>query len=135
MAGKESGNHGPNESLSPAQRLKHFNGMLVFIMMWANPSQELAQETDFNRYLAFCAFNFGFDVGTFGGVQAMHSFTSMFGECDDKNVCALPGWLSSVMTATPFLGKAAVYLSLKIHVFVVMVLTLTSGLHHLWLDC
>ncbi|KAI8679864.1 MFS domain-containing protein [Fusarium keratoplasticum] len=91
MAGKESGSHGANDSLSPAQRLKHFNGMLVFIMI----------------YLAFCAFNFGFDVGTFGGVQAMHSFTSMFGECDDKNVCALPGWLSSVMTATPFLGKAA----------------------------
>ncbi|KAL2691911.1 hypothetical protein Neosp_002303 [[Neocosmospora] mangrovei] len=91
MAGKETGSHGANESLSPAQRLKHFNGMLVFIMI----------------YLAFCAFNFGFDVGTFGGVQAMHSFTSMFGECDDKNVCALPGWLSSVMTATPFLGKAA----------------------------
>ncbi|RSL92905.1 hypothetical protein CEP52_013577 [Fusarium oligoseptatum] len=91
MAGKESGKHGASDNLSPAQRLKHFNGMLVFIMI----------------YLAFCAFNFGFDVGTFGGVQAMHSFTSMFGECDDKNVCALPGWLSSVMTATPFLGKAA----------------------------
>ncbi|UPK96149.1 hypothetical protein LCI18_007084 [Fusarium solani-melongenae] len=91
MAGKESGRHGANDSLSPAQRLKHFNGMLVFIMI----------------YLAFCAFNFGFDVGTFGGVQAMRSFTSMFGECDDKDVCALPGWLSSVMTATPFLGKAA----------------------------
>ena len=58
--------------------------------------------------MAFCAFNFGFDVGTFGGVQAMHSFTSQFGECDQENVCALPGWLSSVMTATPFLGKAAV---------------------------
>ncbi|KAL2015297.1 hypothetical protein VTK56DRAFT_5904 [Thermocarpiscus australiensis] len=77
--------------LSVAQRLKHFNGRLVFIML----------------YMAFCAFNYGFDVGTFGGVQAMHSFASKFGECDKKGVCALPGWLSSVMTATPFLGKAA----------------------------
>ncbi|KAM0545822.1 hypothetical protein ACHAPJ_011149 [Fusarium lateritium] len=82
---------GQPANLSVAQRLKHFNGQLVFVML----------------YMAFCAFNFGFDVGTFGGVQAMHSFTSQFGECDQENVCALPGWLSSVMTATPFLGKAA----------------------------
>ncbi|VUC26093.1 unnamed protein product [Clonostachys rosea] len=77
--------------LSVSHRLNQFNGMLIFIML----------------YMAFCAFNFGFDVGTFGGVQAMHSFTSKFGECNQDNVCALPGWLSSVMTATPFLGKAA----------------------------
>ncbi|KAK4234450.1 general substrate transporter [Achaetomium macrosporum] len=89
MAGEAT--HSEPARLPVAQRLKHFNGMLVFIML----------------YMAFCAFNFGFDVGTFGGVQAMHSFTSKFGECDEKGVCALPGWLSSVMTATPFLGKAA----------------------------
>ncbi|KAI0019703.1 general substrate transporter [Xylariomycetidae sp. FL0641] len=77
-------------NLSLRERLSHFNGMLVFIMI----------------HMAFCAFNYGFDVGTFGGVQAMHSFASRFGECDADNVCALPGWMSSVMTATPFIGKA-----------------------------
>lgn len=56
-----------------------------------------------------CAFNFGYDVGTFGGVQAMNSFGRKFGEYDeDQERYALPGWLSSVMTATPFLGKAVV---------------------------
>ncbi|KAJ4310237.1 hypothetical protein N0V84_011071 [Fusarium piperis] len=78
MAKKESHTHGATESLSPTQRLKHFNGMLVFIMI----------------YLAFCAFNFGFDVGTFGGVQAMNSLPSMFGECDDKNGCIACGWIA-----------------------------------------
>ncbi|KAH6976446.1 general substrate transporter [Ilyonectria sp. MPI-CAGE-AT-0026] len=90
MAGDASHNAGP-ASMSVAQRMRHFNGRLVFIML----------------YMAFCAFNYGFDVGTFGGVQAMHSFASQFGKCDKDDVCALPGWLSSVMTATPFLGKAA----------------------------
>ncbi|KAF4995849.1 hypothetical protein FDECE_12663 [Fusarium decemcellulare] len=90
MAGGAS-QHRKGADLSVAQRLKYFNAKLIFIML----------------YMAFCAFNYGFDVGTFGGVQAMHSFTSKFGECDEDNVCALPGWLSSVMTATPFLGKAA----------------------------
>ncbi|KAI8630231.1 general substrate transporter [Xylariaceae sp. FL1651] len=76
-------------NLTLAQCLKHFNGMLAFLM----------------GYMAFCAFNYGYDVGTFGGVQGLHSFTSKFGVCDENGVCALPGWLSSVMTATPFLGK------------------------------
>lgn len=59
--------------------------------------------------MAFCAFNFGYDVGTFGGVQGMQSFARDFGQFDKQmGKYALPGWLSSVMTATPFLGKAIV---------------------------
>ncbi|KAI0475072.1 general substrate transporter [Xylariaceae sp. FL0804] len=80
----------PVADLTLRQRLKHFNGMLVFLMF----------------YMACCAFNYGYDVGTFAGVQAMHSFASRFGVCDADDVCALPGWLSSVMTSTPFFGKA-----------------------------
>ncbi|KAI1265392.1 general substrate transporter [Xylariaceae sp. FL1019] len=76
--------------LTLRQRWKHFNGKLFFLMF----------------YMAACAFNYGYDVGLFGGVQGLHSFTSIFGVCDDDDVCALPGWLSSVITATPFLGKA-----------------------------
>lgn len=39
----------------------------------------------------------------------MESFAREFGEYDEREeVWALPGWLSSVMTATPFLGKAIV---------------------------
>lgn len=58
--------------------------------------------------MALCAFNYGFDVGTFGGVQGMQSFTRRFGEPLGPNGrYALPGWLSSIMTAVPFLGKAA----------------------------
>ena len=53
-----------------------------------------------------CAFNFGYDVGIFSGVQAMNSFGHRFGEYDEEaGRWALPGWLSSVMTATPFIGK------------------------------
>lgn len=59
--------------------------------------------------MAMCGFNFGYDVGTFGGIQGLQSFTRRFGEYQpDTKLYALPGWLSSVMTATPFLGKAAV---------------------------
>ncbi|VUC20647.1 unnamed protein product [Clonostachys rosea] len=73
------------------ERLSHFNKMLFFVMI----------------YMAFCALNFGYDVGTFGGVQGMQSFARMFGQRDPKTgLYVLPGWLSSVMTATPFLGKA-----------------------------
>ncbi|XWW97552.1 hypothetical protein V2A60_005536 [Cordyceps javanica] len=72
-------------------RLKHFNGMLVFFMI----------------YMALCAFNYGFDVGTFSGVQGMHSFARRFGEYNEKkNIFLIPAWLLSIMTATPFLGKA-----------------------------
>jgi SP family sugar:H+ symporter-like MFS transporter len=84
---------GGTMSLTLFQRLKFFNGKLVFIMF----------------YMACCAFNYGFDVGTFGGVQAMQSFSSKFGVLNKgTGLYALPGWLSSVMTATPFLGKAVV---------------------------
>lgn len=72
-------------------RLRHFNGMLIFFMI----------------YMALCAFNYGFDVGTFSGVQGMHSFTRRFGEYNaKKNIFTIPAWLLSIMTATPFLGKA-----------------------------
>ncbi|KAM0665207.1 hypothetical protein ACQRIT_006073 [Beauveria bassiana] len=92
----ESDSHGPaNMHLPPPMktidRFKHFNGMLVFFML----------------YMALCAFNYGFDVGTFSGVQGMHSFSRRFGEYNEKkNVFAIPAWLLSIMTATPFLGKA-----------------------------
>lgn len=58
-------------------------------------------------YMASCAFNYGYDVGNFGAVQGMQAFGKRFGQCDaDTGVCALPAWLSSVMTSLPFLGKA-----------------------------
>ncbi|KAI1342880.1 general substrate transporter [Xylariaceae sp. FL0016] len=89
--GPGNGPDGPEvANLALAARLQRFNGMLVFLM----------------AYMAFCAFNYGYDVGTFGGVQAMQSFASKFGKCNADGVCALPGWQSSVMTSTPFLGKA-----------------------------
>ncbi|KEZ42096.1 hypothetical protein SAPIO_CDS6332 [Scedosporium apiospermum] len=73
------------------QRLGRLNGMLGFLMF----------------YMAMCAFNFGYDVGIFSGVQAMNSFGRKFGEYNEaKGRWQLPGWLSSVMTATPFIGKA-----------------------------
>ena len=60
--------------------------------------------------MAMCAFNFGYDVGIFSGVQAMGSFGKKFGEYNEKtHGWALPAWLSSVMTATPFIGKALVW--------------------------
>lgn len=59
--------------------------------------------------MALCGFNFGYDVGTFGGVQGMQSFASKFGEYQQSTkLYALPSWLASLMTATPFLGKAIV---------------------------
>lgn len=63
--------------------------------------------------MAMCAFNFGYDVGTFGGVQAMTPFIHSFGSYNaSTDSWALPGWLSSVMNAVPFLGKAVVCLLL-----------------------
>ncbi|TQV95205.1 hypothetical protein V2A60_009747 [Cordyceps javanica] len=57
-------------------------------------------------YTALCAFNFGYDVGNFGGVQAMQPFAKKFGSLDPKTgLYFLPNHLSSVMTATPFFGK------------------------------
>ena len=58
--------------------------------------------------MALCAFNYGFDVGTFGGVQGMQSFTRRFGVFEESTgLYALPAWLASIMNAVPFLGKAA----------------------------
>ncbi|KAL6860807.1 general substrate transporter [Trichoderma novae-zelandiae] len=76
--------------LSVGYRLKQFNGTILFIML----------------YMCSCAFNFGYDVGNFGGVQGMQSFGKRFGECNEAGVCKLPPWLSSLMTSLPFLGKA-----------------------------
>lgn len=57
--------------------------------------------------MASCAFNFGYDVGNFGSVQGMQAFGKRFGTCNKTTgVCALPAWLSSLMTSLPFLGKA-----------------------------
>ncbi|GFP57110.1 galactose transporter [Trichoderma asperellum] len=78
-------------NLSAGYRLRQFNGTIVFIML----------------YMCSCAFNFGYDVGNFGGVQGMQSFGKRFGECNaTTGVCKLPPWLSSLMTSLPFLGKA-----------------------------
>ncbi|KAL1593141.1 hypothetical protein SLS60_010748 [Paraconiothyrium brasiliense] len=58
-------------------------------------------------HMSCTAFNFGFDVGTFGGVQGMQSFQDDFGVYNPKTkLWALPSWLRSVMTSTPFVGKA-----------------------------
>ncbi|KAK5194523.1 hypothetical protein LTR99_003025 [Exophiala xenobiotica] len=77
--------------LSLVHRMREFNLTLVFVML----------------YMGSCAFNFGYDVGNFGAVQGMQSFGKRFGECDDTTgTCALPAWLSSLMTSLPFLGKA-----------------------------
>ncbi|KAI5464230.1 general substrate transporter [Mariannaea sp. PMI_226] len=80
-----------HNQLSVGQRLKQLNATLAFLMF----------------YMAACAFNFGYDVGNFGGVQGMQSFTKKFGEYNEKiGIYALPPWLSSLMTSLPFFGKA-----------------------------
>ncbi|KIW52225.1 hypothetical protein PV05_07884 [Exophiala xenobiotica] len=85
----ETGLDGPQLSL--VHRMREFNLTLVFVML----------------YMGSCAFNFGYDVGNFGAVQGMQSFGKRFGECNDTTgTCALPAWLSSLMTSLPFLGKA-----------------------------
>ncbi|EXJ77352.1 hypothetical protein A1O3_09578 [Capronia epimyces CBS 606.96] len=77
--------------LSIRQRLALFTPLTLFTML----------------YTASCAFNFGYDVGTFGGVQAMQSFAHKFGEYNEtKKAWALSAYLSSLMTALPFLAKA-----------------------------
>ncbi|CAK7237081.1 hypothetical protein SBRCBS47491_009855 [Sporothrix bragantina] len=81
-----------NDGNIPIQkRLREFSWMLAFLMF----------------YMASCAFNFGYDVGNFGGVQGMQSFAKKFGQYNSsKGLYALPAWLSSLMTSLPFLGKA-----------------------------
>ncbi|RSL90416.1 hypothetical protein CEP52_014578 [Fusarium oligoseptatum] len=79
-------------SLSLRERFLYFTPMIAFITI----------------YMALCAFNFGFDVGNFAGVQAMQrpAFAKRFGKYnDDKDLYALPSYLSSIMTSTPFFGK------------------------------
>ncbi|KAK5221948.1 hypothetical protein LTR72_006204 [Exophiala xenobiotica] len=89
MHGETGLDGGPQLSL--VHRMREFNLTLVFVML----------------YMGSCAFNFGYDVGNFGAVQGMQSFGKRFGECDDTTgTCALPAWLSSLMTSLPFLGKA-----------------------------
>ncbi|GAD99182.1 hypothetical protein NECHADRAFT_76534 [Paecilomyces variotii No. 5] len=77
--------------LSLRRRLREFTWILLFLML----------------YMASCAFNFGYDVGNFAGVQGMQGFAKRFGEYNPKTgVWALPAWLSSLMTSLPFIGKA-----------------------------
>ncbi|RSL74589.1 hypothetical protein CEP53_000201 [Fusarium sp. AF-6] len=79
-------------SLSLRERFLYFTPMIAFITI----------------YMALCAFNFGFDVGNFAGVQAMQrpAFAKRFGKYNDgKDLYALPSYLSSIMTSTPFFGK------------------------------
>ncbi|EEU36267.1 uncharacterized protein NECHADRAFT_87154 [Fusarium vanettenii 77-13-4] len=79
-------------SLSMREQFLFFTPMIAFITI----------------YMALCAFNFGFDVGNFAGVQAMQrpAFAKRFGRYnDDKDLYALPSYLSSIMTSTPFFGK------------------------------
>ncbi|KAM0331477.1 hypothetical protein ACHAQA_003153 [Verticillium albo-atrum] len=84
------GGNGGIVTLSAADRFRKFTPMVVFITM----------------YMALASFNFGFDVGTFGGVQGMQPFAKRFGKWDEKiQLYALPASLSAIMTATPFLGK------------------------------
>ena len=92
-----------------------------------------------------CAFNFGYDVGNFGAVQGMQSFGKRFGECNDTTgTCALPAWLSSLMTSLPFLGKAmgaiacgpiAERFGRKTAVLVLAILSFMSVLSHHPPDC
>ncbi|KAL7796135.1 general substrate transporter [Trichoderma ceciliae] len=78
-------------NLSAGYRMKQFNSTILFVML----------------YMCSCAFNFGYDVGNFGGVQGMQSFGKRFSGCDSTTgTCKLPPWLSSLMTSLPFLGKA-----------------------------
>ncbi|GME22420.1 putative sugar transporter protein [Neofusicoccum parvum] len=56
-------------------------------------------------YTSAAMFNFGYDVGVFGGLQAMTPFKKRFGTCDSDGTCAIPSYLSSIMNSTPYLGK------------------------------
>ncbi|KAI0377093.1 general substrate transporter [Hypomontagnella monticulosa] len=79
-----------DQGLTLRERFRLFTPMVAFITI----------------YMALCAFNFGFDVGNFAGVQAMQPFAMKFGEWNEqKHMWALPSYLSSIMTATPFFGK------------------------------
>ncbi|OJJ42559.1 hypothetical protein ASPZODRAFT_76492 [Penicilliopsis zonata CBS 506.65] len=78
-------------AMSTRERFQHFTPMVAFITF----------------YMSICAFNFGYDVGNFSGVQGMSSFARQFGKYDAKtDTWAIPGYLSSIMTSMPFFGKA-----------------------------
>ncbi|KAM0745051.1 hypothetical protein ACQRIT_000435 [Beauveria bassiana] len=80
----------PMQKLSLIERLRLATPMILFVAF----------------YTALCGFNFGFDVGNFAGVQAMQHFAKKFGQLDSKTgLYFLSSYLSSVMTATPFIGK------------------------------
>lgn len=82
----ESSHH----DLSLRKRLSYFTPTLAFLAI----------------YLSLAALNFGYDVGTFGGVQGMTAFKKKFGHYDTTTKAyALPVYLSSVMNSTPFFGK------------------------------
>jgi len=56
--------HGGTESMSMMQRLRHF--------------------TPRTLYLSLAPLNFGYDVGSFSGVQAMPAYRRRFGSYDPK---------------------------------------------------
>lgn len=79
-----------SQDLSLKQRLKLFSPRLAFIAF----------------YLSLAALNFGYDVGTFQGVQAMTAFRRRFGEYNEETgTWYLPSYLMAVMNSSPFLGK------------------------------
>ncbi|GAB1217735.1 hypothetical protein ATERTT37_006976 [Aspergillus terreus] len=57
-------------------------------------------------YLSLATLNFGYDVGSFAGVQALTPFAERFGHYDrTSETWALPSYLASLMNSLPFIGK------------------------------
>ncbi|KAG2420820.1 hypothetical protein HFD88_000434 [Aspergillus terreus] len=57
-------------------------------------------------YLSLATLNFGYDVGSFAGVQALTPFAKRFGHYDQTSeTWALPSYLASLMNSLPFIGK------------------------------
>lgn len=76
--------------MSMRQRLKHFTPRTLFLTF----------------YLSLAALNFGYDVGSFSGVQAMPAYRRRFGSFDPvREGYYLESYLSSLMNSTPMLGK------------------------------
>ncbi|KIM95344.1 hypothetical protein OIDMADRAFT_45246 [Oidiodendron maius Zn] len=72
------------------QRLKLFTPLMAFLAI----------------YLSLAALNFGYDVGTFGGVQAMPYFIQKFGSYNSSTKkYALPAYMTSLLNSFPFFGK------------------------------
>lgn len=79
-----------DKELTFRQRLRLFSPRLAFVAV----------------YLSLAALNFGYDVGTFQGVQAMSAFRRRFGEYNETTEkWILPSYLTAIMNSTPFLGK------------------------------